>query len=141
MAGSRHASRPKRRELILKCSPRRPSADAYTYCVQASPNPEFASQPSNYAHWLLAHLFPLLSFVLNASNHASAPLHESRLYIAHGGNTVLPMWTPRYAELFEVDCLRSSAAMPEAEQTQQADQLGVPIIPNTTIGTLSLIHI
>ena len=107
-----------RRELLIKCTPRKSTmtegasshhSTAATYCVKASPNPEFASQPSNYAHWLLAHLFPLLSQVLNTEDRS--PIAQSRLYIAHGSNTVLPIWIPRYIELFGFDCSRSSALL------------------------------
>ena len=105
-ASSRARSTP--RELLLTCSPRQPQVATTTYCVQASPNPEYASQPGNYAHWLLAHLYPLVSGALG-----SAPvvpdLAGARLVIAHGGNAVLPVWSPRYDELFQVACVRGSS--------------------------------
>ena len=107
-----------RRELVLACTPRQAVPRASTYCVRASPNPEFASQPGNYAHWLLAHLFPLVGAALAAGGDdgGSAPLAGSRLYIAHGSNAVLPVWAARYAELFDVGCVRSSEApLAEAE--------------------------
>jgi len=73
--------------------------------VQASPNPEYASQPSNYAHWLLAHLFPLMSSTLTSDLHEH-DLTRANFLISHGANAVLPMWAPRYAELFDASCMR-----------------------------------
>lgn len=94
------------RHHVLSCTPSGGnSSGSQTICVQASPNPEYASQPGNYAHWLLAHLFPLLSGALNISNRTFV---GEQWHIMHGGNTVLPVWAPRYAELFGVTCVRST---------------------------------
>lgn len=106
-------------ELMLNCTPAapagRPASVPPVYCVRASPNPEYATQPGNYAHWLLAHLLPLLggALALNPMDAPPArgplPVLGAQLYIKHGGNSVLGSWRPRYAELFGVECATTTA--------------------------------
>ena len=91
------------RQHVLRCEASQAQPPASSFCVQASPNPEYSSQKANYAHWLLAHLFPLLRAALTSGDHN---LVGATLHIGHGGNTVLPVWGARYAELFGVTCTR-----------------------------------
>ena len=99
-----------RRENVMTCTPRLPRNASV--CVRASPNPEYASQPGNYAHWLLAHTLPLLIGAMDLpSADGDPPLLGVHLHIAHGSNTLLPVWAPRYAELFEVACKRGAAQL------------------------------
>lgn len=85
---------PPRLERLLNCS----VAHAPILCVQASPNPEFASNPSNWAHWLFAHVFPMVT-ALKAAGVNDTQIFSSTVLLWHGRNRVLPKWSSRYAEL------------------------------------------
>jgi len=82
-------------QRLLNCTP--PTFER-TVCVQASPNPEFANSPNNFAHWWMAHVYPL-SAAMQASGTSEAHVFRSRLLIRHGNNRVLPKWAAHYLEL------------------------------------------
>ena len=101
--------------FALECVPGGTDAgSAPKVCVQASPNPEYAVNPSNFAHWLLGHVQPLVAAAHAAGFNATA-LFESRLVIAHGHNRVLPMWMPQYSQLMGpgATCKRSASIVYE----------------------------
>lgn len=89
------------RASALRCSPppNQPATPTRTLCVQASPNPEFAKNPSNFAHWLLAHVQPLVAALLTTGINPHN-IFTSQLLIAHGKNRALPRWTPQYVQFF-----------------------------------------
>ena len=86
------------RAFALECVPPADRNVGSTICVQASPNPEYAVNPSNFAHWLLAHVQPLMA-AAHAAGLDMGAVWASRLLIAHGHNRVLPIWAPQFAQL------------------------------------------
>lgn len=67
-------------------------------CVEASPNPEFAANPGNFAHFWMAFMFPFV-ISLREAGVPGAEIFRSRLLIWHGNNAVLPKWSPQLAGL------------------------------------------
>ena len=64
--------------------------------MQASPNPEFAASPANFAHFFLAVIFPLVREL------AAVGVHDpfrSTLLLWHGSNAVFMRWKPAYNDL------------------------------------------
>ena len=111
------------RVLALRCSP--PNSQTHTprtLCVQASPNPEFAKNPSNFAHWLLAHVHPLVAALL-AADVQPRDIFTSQLLIAHGQNRALPRWVPQFVQFFGPDatCTKQNLAF-EANTTTDFDR-------------------
>lgn len=77
------------------------SPDEHIICVSSSPSPEFHANPFNYAHFLLAHVYPL-SVQLAAKDGAGLRATRVRFYVVEGkhGNGGLVAWQRRYEELF-----------------------------------------
>ena len=92
MGRGRPPPRP-RRERLLNCSHSQ-SQNHPVVCVQASPNPEFAANPGNFAHWWMAFVFPLLSAFNAHPSSSDKSIFRSTLLIWHGNNRVLPKWAP-----------------------------------------------
>ena len=90
-------------QRVLTCTPSS-AAQRPVHCFQVSPNPEYAQAPSNYAHWLLAHLYPLLAGAYELLGKSIGQLAGSTIRIGHGENTVLPKFASRYEELWDVTC-------------------------------------
>ena len=89
-------------ERLISCRPAALS-QSQVICVQAAPNPEYWQAPKNYAHWMLAHLIPLLH-ELNMRGINAEAFQSSRLHIAHGENPALAAFLPKYAELHGGSC-------------------------------------
>lgn len=92
------------RERVLNCRHAVTEAEAgaalrgvtLTTCVHASPNPEFAASPKNFAHFVLAHLFPLV----RASREVGVQdPFDSNLFLWHGANRIFARWAPSYIDL------------------------------------------
>ncbi|KAJ8605346.1 hypothetical protein CTAYLR_002409 [Chrysophaeum taylorii] len=62
-------------------------------CVRSAPNPEFASSPSNYAHWMLAHAYPTIVALRGAE------VERVVFPLVHGENEGLRLWARQYADL------------------------------------------
>ena len=78
---------------MLNCS----SRASPILCVQSSPNPEFAANPGNFAHFILAHLFPVVRELDRAGVHDP---FRATLLLWHGSNRVLPIrWDKTFLEL------------------------------------------
>lgn len=58
---------------------------------------EFAASPSNFAHFWLAHVFPLVRELQRAGVHE--PFQNTSLRIWHGANRVFSRWAPVYEDL------------------------------------------
>lgn len=88
---------------VFHCKPH--SADASPpLCTESLQNPEFAAGGSNFAHWMLAHAFPIVVRHLG-----SDPLRitRQRVAIAVGGNRAANLWKQRLAEILgHEDCQR-----------------------------------
>ena len=82
-------------ERMLHCSSGRNVA---ALCAATSPNPEFAANPGNFAHFWLAHIFPLVD-ALRTAGVADADLFSSPLLLWHGNNRVLPKWKQQFIAL------------------------------------------
>lgn len=100
-------------QRILSCTPP-PSANVTgTFCVQASPNPEFANSPSNFAHWFFAHVYPMVA-ALTATGVPAVQIFRARILIGHGNNRVFPRWSTHYRELLGGGiCHGGRAALPQ----------------------------
>ena len=100
-------------EGLLNCS----VSASPVYCVQASPNPEFAANPRNFAHFWLAHVFS----IANGLN-VERPF-KSTLLLFHGHNRVLPRHASTYVDLLGAgaQCTTSSAlkAVTVAQQEER----------------------
>jgi hypothetical protein len=103
-------------DRLMMCEPKLvPSTHTpSTLCVQASPNPEFENTPLNYAHWVIAHLYPLVR-TLGVKHDESATarrLQRSRLVVAHGRKlpgVALERWMGLLAELLGANCTHRRA--------------------------------
>ena len=91
------AKPPQTQERMLHCNGSTSSSDL-VLCAQTSPNPEFAANPGNFAHFWLAHIVPLVTALLGAGI-TEADLFRSSLLLWHGQNRVLPRWKPQFLAL------------------------------------------
>ena len=85
-------------QRILSCTPPPTANVTGTFCVHASPNPEFANSPSNFAHWFFAHVYPMVA-ALTATGVPAMQIFRARILIGHGNNRVFPRWSTHYREL------------------------------------------
>lgn len=77
-------------------------ANSLRLCVKSAPNPEFASSPANYAHWLLAHAYPTvvgLHPALQSFDTAGRAV-TVEFALVHGENEQLRDWSAQYHDLF-----------------------------------------
>ena len=94
--------------LAAFCQLANPSPVGTLVVVDSTSNPEFASGPSNYAHWFLAHAYPTVVALAQAGvTHAQEDgvhisfvtresIDESHWF---DGNAALSNWSNRYEEL------------------------------------------
>ena len=97
-----------KRERLLNCTSGSSSSDSnsggvasprqHVLCIQASPNPEFAANPGNFAHFWMAFVFPLV-LTLKDAGVSEADIFRAKLLVWHGNNRVLPKWSPQLVAL------------------------------------------
>jgi hypothetical protein len=138
-------------ERLLNCSSSGVSSHATTtttsqlptFCVRASPNPEFASNPGNFAHFWLAHLYPLAAALQSAgvSEHRA---FRSTLLLFHGRNRVLPKWSKFYSQLLSggaagpSQCI--SRGVPIATDAERGATFGCTLGVRVSVATFQLIN-
>ena len=83
-------------------------------CISASPNPEFANNPKNYGHFLLALVFPIFVAWREQMGDAEFGTAVQSLLIFHGHNRLATRWWPQWAQITSGRCighiLRTSGA-------------------------------
>lgn len=98
----------------------------HTICISCSPNPEFAANPTNFGHWSLALLFPLLAGLRNATAgddglNLQSGLQRSTMYLLHGANRLGTRWTEQYEQIFGASCV--AAVLPHVPHKASAQEI------------------